>query len=262
MPADRHRFGRPDPDALLARVQAAERAERRGQLKIFLGYAPGVGKSFRLFDEGRRRRNRGEDVIIAATQPKNDPQVEETCPRTRNDPDTRHCRRAGHRRRCGAHAPPSGLHRRWTGVRQPTRKPSSEAISGCGGAVGCRHLRTDVAEHRLTSRNSRTSSKASPAAASATQCLSCSSSKPAKWSSSMRRPTRPRPGMPINSRSCASVRCSWPPTWSTGSSSRTCASRHPVHLGHAGAYSRVHDPASQRSCHAGQRQPECRPLSR
>lgn len=58
-----------DPEALLRQVEAAERAERRGQLKIFLGYASGVGKSFRLLDEGRRRRQRGEDVIIAASQP-------------------------------------------------------------------------------------------------------------------------------------------------------------------------------------------------
>ncbi|HEY7286869.1 MAG TPA: universal stress protein [Vicinamibacterales bacterium] len=58
-----------DPEALLRQAEAAERAERRGQLKIFLGYAAGVGKSFKLFDEGRRRRARGEDVIVAATQP-------------------------------------------------------------------------------------------------------------------------------------------------------------------------------------------------
>lgn len=58
-----------DPEALLRQIEAAERAEKRGQLKIFLGYASGVGKSFRLFDEGRRRRDRGEDVVIAATQP-------------------------------------------------------------------------------------------------------------------------------------------------------------------------------------------------
>ena len=38
-------------------------------MKIFLGYASGVGKSFRLFDEGRRRGERGEDVVVAATQP-------------------------------------------------------------------------------------------------------------------------------------------------------------------------------------------------
>jgi two-component system sensor histidine kinase KdpD len=57
-----------DPDALLRQVEAAERAGHRGQLKVFLGYASGVGKSFKLFDEGRRRRGRGEDVVVAATQ--------------------------------------------------------------------------------------------------------------------------------------------------------------------------------------------------
>jgi len=49
-------------------VEAAERSAHRGQLKIFLGYASGVGKSFRLFDEGRRRHERGEDVVVAAVQ--------------------------------------------------------------------------------------------------------------------------------------------------------------------------------------------------
>jgi two-component system sensor histidine kinase KdpD len=53
-----------DPEALLRRVEAEERAEHRGQLKIFLGYTSGVGKSFKLFDEGRRRRERGEDVVV------------------------------------------------------------------------------------------------------------------------------------------------------------------------------------------------------
>jgi two-component system, OmpR family, sensor histidine kinase KdpD len=64
-----------DPDALLRQVEAAERAEKRGPLKIFLGYSSGVGKSFKLFDEGRRRRERGEDVVVAATQPVTTPEV-------------------------------------------------------------------------------------------------------------------------------------------------------------------------------------------
>lgn len=76
-PADGGGRSARDPDALLRQVEAAERAERRGQLKIFLGYASGVGKSFRLFDEGRRRGERGEDVIVAATQPDSDPDVED-----------------------------------------------------------------------------------------------------------------------------------------------------------------------------------------
>lgn len=59
---------RPTPDELLRRVQAEEHREHRGRLKIFLGYASRVGKSLRMFDEGRRRKERGEDVVIAATQ--------------------------------------------------------------------------------------------------------------------------------------------------------------------------------------------------
>ena len=53
----------------LRQVQAEARAAQRGELKIFLGYASGVGKSFTLFDEGRRRHKRGEDVVVAAMQP-------------------------------------------------------------------------------------------------------------------------------------------------------------------------------------------------
>ena len=59
---------RPDPEVLLRRIQAAEQAERAGRLKILLGYGSGVGKSFRLFDEGRRRHARGQDVVVAAVQ--------------------------------------------------------------------------------------------------------------------------------------------------------------------------------------------------
>src|SRR5882672_11134557 len=49
----------------------------RGRLKVFLGYASGVGKSFRMFDEGRRRRERGEDVVVAAVQSTTDADVRE-----------------------------------------------------------------------------------------------------------------------------------------------------------------------------------------
>ena len=69
------RSGHRDPEALLRQIEAAERAEHRGQLKIFLGYASGVGKSFTLFDEGRRRHERGEDVVVAAAQSESAPEV-------------------------------------------------------------------------------------------------------------------------------------------------------------------------------------------
>ncbi len=60
---------KPTPDELLRQVQAEEEYERRGRLKIFLGYASGVGKSFRMLDEGRRRYRRGQDVVVCAVQP-------------------------------------------------------------------------------------------------------------------------------------------------------------------------------------------------
>ena len=59
-----------NPDELLRRVQAEERRENRGRLKVFLGYASRVGKSQRMFDEGRRRKERGQDVVIGAVQEK------------------------------------------------------------------------------------------------------------------------------------------------------------------------------------------------
>jgi two-component system sensor histidine kinase KdpD len=57
------------PDELLADIELHERRQQRGKLKVFLGYASGVGKSFQMLDEGRRRRERGEDVIACALQP-------------------------------------------------------------------------------------------------------------------------------------------------------------------------------------------------
>ena len=68
---------RPNPEELLRKVQADERRERRGRLKIFLGYASRVGKSFRMFDEGRRRKERGQDVVVGALQSGVTPDIQE-----------------------------------------------------------------------------------------------------------------------------------------------------------------------------------------
>ncbi|HJZ65547.1 MAG TPA: hypothetical protein VKD70_14580 [Candidatus Acidoferrum sp.] len=51
-------------------------SSNRGRLKVFLGYASGVGKTFRMFDEGRRRKERGQDVVVGAMQPKVPPEVQ------------------------------------------------------------------------------------------------------------------------------------------------------------------------------------------
>jgi two-component system sensor histidine kinase KdpD len=67
---------RKTPEELLLEVQPEERGRRRGYLKIFLGYASGVGKSFRTLDEARRRRERGQDVVMGGLQPHMTPEVE------------------------------------------------------------------------------------------------------------------------------------------------------------------------------------------
>ena len=51
----------------------------RGQLRVYLGSAPGVGKTYRMLDEGYRRRLRGTDVVIGYVEthhrPNTDAQV-------------------------------------------------------------------------------------------------------------------------------------------------------------------------------------------
>ena len=45
-----------------------ESEKQRGRFKVFLGYAPGVGKTFSMLSEGIRRRSRGEDVVIGVVE--------------------------------------------------------------------------------------------------------------------------------------------------------------------------------------------------
>ena len=66
---------RPDPEVLLKQLEAQDEQLQHERLKVFLGYASGVGKSFRMLDEGRRRKARGQDVVIGAIQPNLTPEV-------------------------------------------------------------------------------------------------------------------------------------------------------------------------------------------
>jgi len=55
---------RPDPDELLKQIQSDEQARKRGKLKIFLGYAAGVGKTYAMLEAARQRKEEGVDVVI------------------------------------------------------------------------------------------------------------------------------------------------------------------------------------------------------
>jgi two-component system sensor histidine kinase KdpD len=54
------------PEQWLEHADVKEK--ERGRLKVFLGYAPGVGKTFSMLSEGIRRRTRGEDVVIGIVE--------------------------------------------------------------------------------------------------------------------------------------------------------------------------------------------------
>src|SRR5215475_8415191 len=41
----------------------------RGRLKVYLGYAAGVGKTYQMMDEGQTLRREGEDVVIGYFEP-------------------------------------------------------------------------------------------------------------------------------------------------------------------------------------------------
>ena len=57
---------RPSPDALLA--VAKKEASRAGRLKIFLGAAPGVGKTYEMLQEARARAKDGADVVVGVVE--------------------------------------------------------------------------------------------------------------------------------------------------------------------------------------------------
>ena len=57
---------RPDPDALLKEISREE--GKKGRLKIFLGYAPGVGKTYTMLQEAHVLKNRGEDVVVGIVE--------------------------------------------------------------------------------------------------------------------------------------------------------------------------------------------------
>jgi two-component system sensor histidine kinase KdpD len=54
------------PEEWLEEVSPQEK--KRGVFKLFLGYAPGVGKTFSMLSETLRRKNRGEDAVIGIVE--------------------------------------------------------------------------------------------------------------------------------------------------------------------------------------------------
>ena len=62
--AEDRREVRPSPDALLRQA----RQETRGRLKIFLGAAPGVGKTFEMLETAQAKRRAGVDIVVGVVE--------------------------------------------------------------------------------------------------------------------------------------------------------------------------------------------------
>ena len=66
---------RPDPDALLA----AQARAGKGRLKVFLGMSPGVGKTFEMLSQARRRKAEGLDVCVGVVESHGRAETEALC---------------------------------------------------------------------------------------------------------------------------------------------------------------------------------------
>jgi two-component system sensor histidine kinase KdpD len=59
---------RPDPDALLARVNQQESQARRGRLRIYFGSSAGVGKTYAMLVAARKLKNDGKDLVVGIVE--------------------------------------------------------------------------------------------------------------------------------------------------------------------------------------------------
>ena len=67
---------RPDPDMLLARVNAQETQARRGNLRIFFGYAAGVGKTYAMLESAHAAVASGLRIVIGYVEPHSRPETQ------------------------------------------------------------------------------------------------------------------------------------------------------------------------------------------
>ena len=67
---------RPNPDELLQQIQAEQGSPTRGRLKIFFGYAAGVGKTFSMLEAARAQGAAGVDVVLGYVEPHARPETE------------------------------------------------------------------------------------------------------------------------------------------------------------------------------------------
>ena len=110
----------------------------QGQLRVYLGAAPGVGKTYKMLEEGRRRE-RGTDVVVGYVETHGRKHTEamlgglEVMPRVEINYRGHHVHRDGRRRDPGPR--PRGRAGRRAGAHQHPRQPQRQALAGHPGAA-------------------------------------------------------------------------------------------------------------------------------
>lgn len=66
-----------DPDILLKKIRACEKNEKLGHLKIFFGYAAGVGKTYAMLEAAHLAKSHGVDVVVGYVEPHPRPETAE-----------------------------------------------------------------------------------------------------------------------------------------------------------------------------------------
>ena len=66
---------RPDPEELLKQIKQEEIAKQRGKLKIFFGYAAGVGKTYAMLEAAHVAYHAGVDVVAGYVEPHQRPET-------------------------------------------------------------------------------------------------------------------------------------------------------------------------------------------
>ena len=119
------------------------RMTRRGELRIYLGMAPGVGKTFAMLGEARRRLDRGTDVVVGLVETHGRAKTAELARRSRGRPaagsSRERARRDGPRRRARPQA--RGGARRRARPHQRARLAARQALAGRRGAARRGHRR-------------------------------------------------------------------------------------------------------------------------
>ncbi|MFN0054986.1 MAG: sensor histidine kinase KdpD, partial [Planctomycetales bacterium] len=67
---------RPNPDALLAQIRADESQTKRGTLRIFFGYAAGVGKTYSMLESAHQAVQQGREVVVGYIEPHARPETQ------------------------------------------------------------------------------------------------------------------------------------------------------------------------------------------